>query len=117
LKEPAVAAAMDKVEMRVSPALDTEEIRRDGPEASEVTIEMLDGTRYSHFQLAASGKPNNPVSDALLDAKFRKNLAPFAGSDRVAAVAASLRGLADRPSLRGLFDGLTPVPVIDQASA
>jgi 2-methylcitrate dehydratase PrpD len=117
LKEPAVMAAMEKVEMRVSPALDTEEIRRDGPEATEVTIETLDGVRYSHFQLAASGKPNNPVSDALLDAKFRKNLAPFAAPDRVVALATTLRNLADWPSLRGLFEGFAQASMRSKASA
>jgi 2-methylcitrate dehydratase PrpD len=106
LKQPAVQAAMEKVEMRVSPELDTEEVRRDGPEASEVTIETTDGHRLSLLQLAATGKPNNPVSDTLLDRKFRNNLAAFAEPDQIAILTSKLRSLADVRAVRGLFDDM-----------
>lgn len=106
LKQPAVRAAMEKVEMRVSPEMDTEEVRRDGPEASEVTIETTDGRRFSLLQLAATGKPNNPVSDAQLDRKFRDNLAAFAEPEQIAALASKLRRLTGAPSVSGLFDGM-----------
>jgi 2-methylcitrate dehydratase PrpD len=103
LGDATVQDAMAKVEMRLSPDLDTEEILRDGPEATRVTITTRDGRSASHLQMAATGKPNNPMSDALLHRKFERNLAPFLSLARARTLLETLRSLASMADVRLLF--------------
>lgn len=114
VRDPAIVAAMDRVEMVHDRALDTEEIRREAPEASEVTVTLADGRRFSHRQLAATGKPANPMSDALLDAKFLENVAPLVAAPDAARLLERLRGL---DKLDRMSDLLRDVVLTSEAAA
>ena len=103
LSAPAVRAEMAKVTMHPAELFDDDAAAREGPEATRVTVMLRDGRTLSHLQVASTGKPVNPVSDARLDSKFITNVTPVLGPDGAAALLARLRSLADRDDVRGLL--------------
>ncbi len=110
LADPAFRRHMEKVEMRVAPELDrAPDHLRGCEEAAYVTVRGRDGhTLERRYRAVSTGAPGNPMTDADLNAKFRK-CAAFAGlSDGgAAALLARLRNLPSIASVRGLlaFEG------------
>ena len=78
LADEALQAAMSKVEMAEADDLNGPEYQPDCPECARVRIEMKDGRKFLEFLGAATGMPQNPMSDDQLTAKFR-SCAAFAG--------------------------------------
>jgi 2-methylcitrate dehydratase PrpD len=109
LGDTAVQAAMTKVEMQPATLFDDEQSRRDGTEATRVTVTARDGRVVSHLQLAATGKPVNPMADDLLDRKFQHNTAAFLGTDASDHLLRQLRALEQVTDVRQLFAGLNDV--------
>ncbi|GLK85576.1 MmgE/PrpD family protein [Ancylobacter defluvii] len=101
--DPAVHREMAKVEMVGADLFDDEEEARNGTEATRVTITTADGREVSHFQAASTGKPMRPMPDDLLDAKFRRNVAPFMSPAIASDLLARLRGIEAVDDLSRLF--------------
>jgi 2-methylcitrate dehydratase len=64
---------------------------------SRVEIELVDGTVVRGAAKPFPGHPKNPFTDSDLDGKLRENVAPVAGVERTAALAACLRSLEGKP--------------------
>lgn len=99
----ALRALMAKVEMVGADLFATEAEAREGTEATRVILTLADGRQVSDFQAAATGKPQRPMPDALLDAKFRQNLAPFLPAAGAEALLAGLRGVEAAETVADLF--------------
>ena len=84
LSDPAIQAAMGKVEMRRVESLH----REASPEGARVTLETADGSVVSGHLEEPLGMPGNPLSDALLHEKFLR-CAAAGGLDGAAARALS----------------------------
>ena len=91
--DPALRTLMAKVEMAGADLFATEAEAREGTEATRVILTLADGRQVSDFQAAATGKPQQPMPDALLDAKFRQNVAPYLPPAAAEALLARLRGV------------------------
>lgn len=100
LRDPRMAAAMEKVEMRRVDALHDET----APEGARVTIRTRDGREVSDYLGQPSGMPGNPLSEADLHRKFRR-CAAIGGLDEAAAarLLERLAGLEGAVSLADLF--------------
>lgn len=103
IRDPAIAAAMQKVSMRPTADLDTPDIRRDTPEATRVTVRLQDGRSFSHLQLSATGRPGNPMPDAMLDEKFLANAGARLTEQAARGLLARLRDLSRLPDMAMLF--------------
>lgn len=103
LKDSAVTAAMTKVEMQPAELFDDEQTKRDGTEATRVILTTSSGRSVSHLQVAATGKPINPMSDALLDRKFLQNASNCLSSEAAGSLLRQLRTLEQVADVRGLF--------------
>ncbi len=68
-----------------------------------VTIRLTDGQSVSAHIAHASGSPENPLSDATLDAKFRAIVEPVLGASRSEQVLDLARHLDTAPDVRGLL--------------
>lgn len=79
LRAPDIRALMARVAMREDADLTARATTGDiGPECARVEVETSDGRRLEAFASLATGAPENPMSDALLDGKFHA-LARHAG--------------------------------------
>jgi 2-methylcitrate dehydratase PrpD len=104
LADPRLLRAMAKVSMAVDPTLAaTAEDRRDRPEASIVTVAAADGRRFTRRVDAATGMPANPMSDTMLEAKFRSCARSALSAHEADALLQRLRGLRNLASIRALF--------------
>lgn len=105
LVDPAIQRAMDLVDMREALLFADDDAARQAPEATRVILTLKDGRRLSHLQAASTGKPVNPMSDAVLEEKFLRNveaaLSPEAGS----ALLQRVRGIESLADVRSLLVG------------
>ncbi len=72
LRDPKIMGLAGKIEVVVDPELDS--LGPDEMRAVRVTVFMKSGEQFTHEQLYRSGHHKNPLSDEVLEAKFR-NLA------------------------------------------
>ena len=93
--DPAIAAVRRRVSAVVDQAIPEHE--------AFVTIRLTDGRSVSAHIEHASGSPENPLSDATLDAKFRALVEPVLGGPRTEELLHLARHLEDAPDVRGLF--------------
>jgi 2-methylcitrate dehydratase PrpD len=100
LVEPALGAAMAKIEMVVDDRLarSSDEI-----EAAEVTLFLRDGRTLQRHLPMATGMPAKAAPDDLLRAKFRNCALRALPSDRVEMLLGQLQSLGSLSSIRMLF--------------
>lgn len=93
--DPAIAAVGRLVSAVVDQAIPAHE--------AFVTIRLTDGRSVPAHIEHASGSPENPLSDATLDAKFRALVAPILGGARTEEVLHLARHLEDAHDVQGLL--------------
>ena len=92
--DPVIAALRSKVSAITDPAIPEHEVF--------ITITLTDGTQVSTHVEHASGSPENPLSDEVLDAKYRALVEPVYGPARASQlldVARNLEGAANLSEL------------------
>jgi 2-methylcitrate dehydratase PrpD len=72
-----------------------------------VTVTTTGGQEYVEEEKHAPGSPNNPVSDARLDAKFFECAEPVVGDERAEAVASAVIDLDETGALDRLLANAT----------
>ena len=68
---------------------------------------LRSGQKYEDRVRHSKGTPQNPMTLDDLEAKFRKNLAPFAASAKIEALLGMLRGFLGLEDLRALTQAMT----------
>jgi 2-methylcitrate dehydratase PrpD len=94
LHDPAVARVMARVTPEADASL--------GLGAARMTVHLADGRVLEQRVAAARGTADNPLSRGELEAKFRRLAEVVLPAERVARLAAMLRGLADLPDVADL---------------
>lgn len=90
VRDPRVAALRDRIAVEADPAV--------AQDQCELTLTLQDGRSYTEGVTHASGSPDNPVSDARLERKFRElagSVLPKARVRRLLATLWQLERLAD----------------------
>ncbi len=97
VRRPDVQALMPRVRMFVHP----EQTTRDSwaKRFSEVRITLKDGRRFERRVSVAKGQPQNPLTDAELEAKFRDCAARVLPGDRVGSLLATVHTLESVPDV------------------
>ena len=95
VNDPVIAAVRARVSATVDPAIPEHEVY--------VTITLTDGRQVSTHVEHASGSPENPLSDAVLDEKFRAIVEPVTGAARAAELLDVVRHLEGAPTLAPLL--------------
>ncbi|MDO9444889.1 MAG: MmgE/PrpD family protein [Dehalococcoidia bacterium] len=95
IADPVIAAVRARVSATIDPALPEHE--------AYVTIRLADGRSVSTHVEHASGSPANPLSDAVLDEKFRALVTPVLAALRAESLLAAARTLDTAPDVRGLL--------------
>lgn len=103
LAEPALTDAMDRVDMVPAELFDDEGDARAYPEATRVVVMLKNGRTLSRKQDASTGKPVNPMADALLDAKFLRNTTAALGAEGAHGLRARLRAVDALDDVRTLL--------------
>ena len=101
LRDVDVQALMQKVDVTIDPECDA---GFPGARAARVTVELLDGRRFAHFQPTRKGDPEMPLTDAELEAKFLELAAPVIGAAAAASLHAQLCTIDQRSDVL-----LTPI--------
>ena len=106
LADEALQDAMAKVVMVDADDLNGPDYQQHYPECARVTISMLAGDVFTGFLGAATGMPENPLSDDALSGKFRACTA-FAGwpDDKAETVLAQLRDIENAASIGAVVRG------------
>ena len=94
----------EKISMYVDATAEKEQFEGFG---SLVTVTLQSGQKYEERVRHSKGTPQNPMSLDDLEAKFRKNLAPFAASPKVEALLGMLRGFLVLDDLTVLTTAMT----------
>ena len=94
LRDPAVARVMARVTPEADASL--------GVGAARVTVRLADGRVLEERVTAARGMPERPLTREELEAKFSRLGEVVLPAERVARLAAALRGLADLPDVAEL---------------
>jgi 2-methylcitrate dehydratase PrpD len=76
LWDPRVRALMKRIDLVLDPVCDA---AFPGQRSAMVEIEMNDGRRFRHHQTTRKGDPDDPLSDAELNAKYDELAAPVIG--------------------------------------
>lgn len=105
LAEPALGDAMDRVEMAPANLFADEADAHAYPEATRVVVTLKDGRNLARQQDASTGKPVNPMSDALLDAKFLRNTMAALGAEGAERLRDTLRAVDQWGDVRTLLAG------------
>lgn len=87
LRDPALRALMDRIEVSLDAELDA---AFPGRRAARLEIEWKDGGSDSWLQPTRKGDPDDPLSDADLEAKFRELADPVIGAANAAALVGKL---------------------------
>jgi 2-methylcitrate dehydratase PrpD len=87
---------MRRVELALDPAVDAAFPSR---RSARIAIEARDGRRAEHYQATRKGDPDQPFSDAELDAKYLELAAPVIGEQKARALLARLWKLEREPRL------------------
>ena len=93
--DPVIVALRSRVSATVDPAIPEHE--------AFVTITLTDGRQVSMHVAHASGSPQNPLSDAVLDEKFRALVEPVYGAAHAARLLDAARHLEAAPNLSALL--------------
>ena len=104
LTDPRVVQLMNRVSLSVDPSLD-EAYPRFWP--ALVEVETTDGKRYACRVDTPKGDPENPVTDAELDAKFLLLASGTLSGDDPGRLLARLRTLESLTDMTQLFAGIT----------
>lgn len=91
LADPAIRTLAAKVVHTIDPGCESAFPRARSARAAIVTT---DGRRFEHFAPTRKGDPDNPLTDAELDAKFHELTDPILGEDAAAGLLARLRDLS-----------------------
>ncbi|CAH1651046.1 MmgE/PrpD family protein [Hyphomicrobiales bacterium] len=110
LVNPAIRAEMAKVTMQGGLSFASEAEARDAAEATRITVTMRDGRQFSAQQNASTGKPINPISDALLEKKFLANMAQVMPAPTAQDLLGRIRSLESLGDMRRLFPDEEPQP-------
>jgi 2-methylcitrate dehydratase PrpD len=94
LADPALHAFMAKVSVGLSPDLADAYPRK---RAARIRIELTDGRVLEHEQPFRKGDPEDPLTDAELDSKFRELATPVIGPREAEALLRAIRHGADLP--------------------
>ena len=87
LADPDVQALMARIDVTVDPGCAA---AFPGARSARVTITLNDGRAYSHFQPHRKGDPEDPLTDAELEAKFIELAGPVVGDAAARALLAEL---------------------------
>ncbi len=87
MEDSATRALMEKIEVRIDPALDA---AFPGQRAARVAVETTDGRREEFLQPARKGDPELPLTDRDLEDKFLELAAPVLGESAAKALVAKL---------------------------
>ncbi len=93
--DPVIASVRSRVSATVNQAIPEHEVF--------VTITLTDGREVSTHVEHASGSPENPLSDATLDTKFRALVEPVIGASRAATLLDVARNLDGAPNVAELL--------------
>ncbi|MEI7926078.1 MAG: MmgE/PrpD family protein, partial [Chloroflexota bacterium] len=93
--DPVIASVRSRVSATVDQAIPEHEVF--------VTITLTDGREVSTHVEHASGSPENPLSDATLDTKFRALVEPVIGASRAATLLDAARNLDGAPNVAELL--------------
>ncbi|EHM01802.1 MmgE/PrpD family protein [Acetobacteraceae bacterium AT-5844] len=88
LSDPAIQAFMPKVSVSLAPDLADAYPRR---RAARLRLELADGRVFEHEQPFRKGDPEEPLTDAELDAKFRELAEPVLGAKAAEALRYAIR--------------------------
>lgn len=102
--DPRVKALADKITMYVDDTAEKEQFEGFG---SLVTVTLRSGQQYKDRVRHSKGTPQNPMTLGELEAKFRKNLAPFAATANIEALLGMLRGFTELGGLTVLTTAMT----------
>jgi 2-methylcitrate dehydratase PrpD len=83
LGDAATRALMQRISLSVDPEIDA---RFPGARAARVEIETTDGRRHIHLQPTRKGDPDQPLTDAELEAKYTELVAPVIGGREAASL-------------------------------
>ena len=97
LADPVLLAFMPKVSVRLAPDLADAYPRK---RAARLRVELNDGRVLDHDQPTRKGDPEDPLTDAELDCKFRELAPPVLG---VAGAEALLHGIRHGQDLPGVL--------------
>ena len=104
VNDPRVRELADKIGMYVDPTAEKEQFEGFG---AIVTVTLRSGQKYEDRVRHSKGTPRNPMTLDDLEAKFRKNLAPFAASAKAEALLGMLRGFLGLEDLSALTQAMT----------
>jgi 2-methylcitrate dehydratase PrpD len=102
--DPRVRALADKITMYVDPTAEKEQFEGFG---AIVTVTLRSGQQYEERVRHSKGTPQNPLSLAELEAKFRNDLAPFAAPAKTEALLGIIRGFLELEDLTVLTQAMT----------
>ena len=100
LSDPRVRALMKRIDLDLDPACDA---AFPGQRSAMVEIEMNDGRRFHHHQTTRKGDPDDPLTDAELEAKYYELAAPVIGRPEAERLLAEIARVGDAATV-----GLTP---------
>ena len=78
LNDPDIRSVMSRIEFETDPDA---EAKFPNFRSAIVTVETMDGARYEHHSPTRKGDPDNPLSDAELEDKYRELVDPVIGPD------------------------------------
>lgn len=104
LADPRLAAAIDRIEVRVAAGEAATALAGAGAGAV-VTVEAGDGRRISRTVRVPTGMPEQPISDGQLEVKFRTCADPVIGAAGAAALLERIRGLDRLAEIEQFFGG------------
>ena len=78
LNDPDIRSVMSRIEFETDPDA---EAKFPNFRSATVTVETMDGARYEHHSPTRKGDPDNPLSDAELEDKYRELVDPVIGPD------------------------------------
>jgi 2-methylcitrate dehydratase PrpD len=113
LADPAVQDAMGRVAMETGRLFEAEAEAARYPEATRVVVTLREGTVLSLLQRDSTGKPNNPMGDAVLRGKFMTNAVSTLGQERAHRLADRILSVETLTDVRTL---LAPPQSIDRAA-
>ena len=105
IADPAVFDFIFRIEASVDPEIDR--LGREYRHMARLSVETVDGHRFSHEERDRRGSPQNPVSEADLTAKFRTLAAGSLDDDMVTGVIALCAGLDSLASVDPLIEAVS----------
>ncbi|MEZ5933456.1 MAG: MmgE/PrpD family protein [Alphaproteobacteria bacterium] len=105
MQDPAVLAVRKKIEAIPSPELT---VARPARQAI-IEVDTVDGRSLRHHTRAVLGTPDNPMSEAEVEAKARDLIEPVLGEERADALIAAVRGIETVDNVTELRPLWTPL--------